>query len=57
MGVPILSTFFRPILTVTTVWNTGETGDINRTVTVDHCTILVEYFEICWYIFLIPSVC
>ena len=23
-----LGTFFSPILTVTTVWNTGETGDV-----------------------------
>ena len=30
MDVPTLSMFLRPILTVTTVLNTGETGDINR---------------------------
>ena len=29
MDVPTLSTFLRLILIVTTVWNTGETGDIN----------------------------
>ena len=28
MDIPTLSMFLRPILTVTTVWNTGETGDI-----------------------------
>ena len=28
MDVPILSTFLSPILTVASVWNTGETGDI-----------------------------
>ena len=28
MDVIILDAFLRPILTVTTVWNTGETGDI-----------------------------
>ena len=28
MDVPTLSTFLIPILTLTTVWNTGETGDI-----------------------------
>ena len=28
MDVSILGTFLSPILTVTTVWNTGETGDI-----------------------------
>ena len=28
MDAPILNTFWSPILTVTTVWNTGETGDI-----------------------------
>ena len=27
-NVPTLSMFLRPILTVTLVWNTGETGDI-----------------------------
>ena len=30
MDVPTFSTFLRPILTVTTVWNTGGTGDIHR---------------------------
>ena len=29
MYVPTLSMFLRPILTVTAVWNTGETGDIH----------------------------
>ena len=29
MDVPTLNLFLRPILTVTSVWNTGETGDIN----------------------------
>ena len=29
MDVPTLSAFLRPILTVTSVFNTGETGDIN----------------------------
>ena len=29
MDVPTLSLFLRPILTVASVWNTGETGDIN----------------------------
>ena len=29
MDAPTLSTFLSPILTVTTVWNTGETGDID----------------------------
>ena len=29
MDVPILIEFLKPIFTVTTVWNTGETGDIN----------------------------
>ena len=29
MDVPTLSLFLRPILTVTSVWNTGETGDMN----------------------------
>ena len=28
MDVPTLSTFLRPILTVTTVWNTGKTSEI-----------------------------
>ena len=28
LDVPTLNTFSRPILTVTTVWNTGETGNI-----------------------------
>ena len=30
MDALTLSTFLSPILTVTTVWNTGETGDINN---------------------------
>ena len=29
MDVPTLSFFLRPILNVTSVWNTGETGDIH----------------------------
>ena len=29
MDALTLGTFFGPILTVTTVWNTGETGDMN----------------------------
>ena len=29
MDVPTLSAFLRPIITVTSVFNTGETGDIN----------------------------
>ena len=29
MDVPTLSTFLSPILNVASVWNTGETGDIN----------------------------
>ena len=29
MDVPIPSTFLSPILTVASVWSTGETGDIN----------------------------
>ena len=29
MDVPILKLALRPILIVTSVWNTGETGDIN----------------------------
>ena len=29
MDVIILDAFLRPILTVTAVWNTGETGDID----------------------------
>ena len=29
MDALTLDTFFSPILTVTTVWNAGETGDIN----------------------------
>ena len=28
MDVPTLSSFLRPILTFTSVWNTGETSDI-----------------------------
>ena len=28
VGVTILSMFLSPFLTVTTIWNTGETGDI-----------------------------
>ena len=28
MDVPTLSSFLRPTLTVTLVWNTGETGDM-----------------------------
>ena len=28
MDVPTLSTFLMPILTVTSVWNTGETGNM-----------------------------
>ena len=28
MDVPTLSLFLRPILTVTSVWNAGETGEI-----------------------------
>ena len=31
MDVPIAIEFLRPILTVTTTWNTGETGDIYTT--------------------------
>ena len=31
MDVHTLNTFLRPILTVTSVWNTGETGDIHST--------------------------
>ena len=27
MDVPTLSTFLSPILTIASVWNTGETGD------------------------------
>ena len=34
MDVPILRMCLRPILTVTAVWNTGETGDIYTTVQV-----------------------
>ena len=30
MDVPTLSTFLRPILNVTTVWNTGGTGDSDQ---------------------------
>ena len=37
MDVPTLSLFLRPILTVTSVWNTRETGDIH-------------YYEWCWAI-------
>ena len=33
MDVPTLTTFLRPILTVTTVLNTGETGDMNSSAT------------------------
>ena len=29
MDVPTLSWFLRPIFTVTSVWNPGETGDIH----------------------------
>ena len=29
MDVPTLGAFLRPMFTVTTVWNTGGTGDIN----------------------------
>ena len=29
MDIPTMSSFLRPILTVTSVWNTEETGDIN----------------------------
>ena len=29
MDALTLGMFFGPILTVTTVWNTGETGDMN----------------------------
>ena len=29
MDVPTLRLFLRPILTATSVWNTGETGDTN----------------------------
>ena len=29
MDVPTLRTFLSPILNVASVWNTGETGDIN----------------------------
>ena len=32
MDVPILNIFSSPILTVTTVSNTGETGDINAAI-------------------------
>ena len=32
MDVHTLSTFLSPILTVASVWNTGETGEINVTV-------------------------
>ena len=31
MDVPTLNTFLSPMFTFTTVWNTGETGDINKT--------------------------
>ena len=30
MDVPTLNMLLRPIFTVTAVWNTGETGDINN---------------------------
>ena len=30
MDVPTLKLVLKPILTVTSVWNTGETSDINR---------------------------
>ena len=34
MDALTLGTFLSPILTITTVWNTGETGDINTTLLV-----------------------
>ena len=35
MDVPILSIFLRSMFTAATVWNTGETGDIDWAI-IDH---------------------
>ena len=40
MDVPTLSTFLRLILTVTSVWNSGETGDIHNPTKVGQATML-----------------
>ena len=42
MDVPILILFLRPILTVTSVWNTGETGDMYNGVSKTPIEVLVK---------------
>ena len=43
MDVPTLYWVLRPILTVTTVWNTGETGDITDVNTMQFKNVCSAY--------------